>query len=253
MELSVLSSGSSGNCFYVENKGRAILIDAGISAKQICDRITEIGRKPESVEGIFVTHEHVDHVRGADVFCRKFNVPVFGTEKTLNEFLFANSDLKKAISNNETLKIAGLEVEAFSKSHASADPISFNIVNNKRLSIITDAGFACQNIISSIKDADFLCLESNHDPSLLEEGPYPHFLKNWIRSDIGHLSNMQAALAVLEHAHPRMKNLILCHLSETNNTPRHAVKSFSLLKERYDLHPEIIISDKEKPTEIMKI
>lgn len=254
MELSVLSSGSSGNCFFIENKGRSILVDAGISCKQIVERMNIIGKFPERIEAIFVTHEHSDHIKGIDVFARTFNVPIFATKKTAESgFLCSNEKLINYISNKETIKVAGLSIEAFSKSHKASDPVSFNINNSKRISIITDAGFCCPNIISSVKDSDFLCLESNHDELMLEEGPYPYFLKKWIKSDIGHLSNMQASLCVLEHAPAKMKGLVLSHLSETNNTPKIALKSFNLLKERSDLHPKIFVSQRDVPTKIFNV
>jgi len=255
MELSVLSSGSSGNCFYVESNKHAILVDCGISCKQVLERLQIIGKKPENIKGIFVTHEHSDHIAGIDVLARSLSIPIYSTEKVAKDcFLCSDKSLIREIGKNESTKIGDLTIEAFSKSHKAVDPISFSIINKKRLSIITDAGFICKNIEENIKEADFLCLESNHDLKMLEEGPYPIFLKNWIKSNTGHLSNMQASLGILEYASSNLKGVILSHLSETNNKLDVALKTFnSLIKERFDLKPKVIVSTKFLPTEIMRI
>lgn len=254
MEFSALASGSSGNCFYVENNGSAVLVDAGISAKQIVERLFVLGKNPEKVKAIFITHEHSDHVRGADVFARKFNVPIFATKKTSeNCNLCSDFDLINIIRNNETVNIGGMRIEAFSKSHRASDPVSYNLYNGKKISIITDIGYACENVVANITDSDALFLESNHDETMLENGFYPYYLKKWIRSDEGHLSNRQSALCVLENAHSRLKYLILSHLSQNNNTPLVALSSFNILKERKNLHPKVFVSGRETPSCLMRI
>lgn len=254
MEISALASGSSGNCFYISNNNSAILVDAGISAKQIIDRLSFINRSAESIKAIFITHEHSDHIRGVDVFARKFNIPIFATKKTIqNSFICSDEDLINTIKNNETTNIKDLEIEAFSKSHKAADPVSFNIYNGKKISIITDVGHVCKNVVKHISDADLLCLESNYDESMLENGFYPYFLKSWIKSDIGHLSNKDSALSVLENSSSNLKHLILSHLSKNNNTSLLALSEFSILKERKDLNLKLSISNREHPTEIFKI
>ncbi|MFA5993316.1 MAG: MBL fold metallo-hydrolase [Candidatus Pacearchaeota archaeon] len=255
MRVSALASGSSGNCFYVESHDKAVLVDAGISAKQIVERIKSVGGEPSRVKGIFVTHEHSDHIRGTDVFARAFNVPIFATKDTARSgFLCSDSDLIHTIKNNETVKIGKMEIQAFSKSHKCADPVSYNIYNDKKLSIITDVGYACKNVIENVSDSDFLFMESNYDERMLASGPYPIFLKNWIKSPQGHLSNVQSACCVLEHASPKLKNLVLSHISLNNNTPETAFKTFvDLLKERRNLKPEISVSDRSVPTEMFRI
>ncbi|VVB78375.1 Ribonuclease BN [uncultured archaeon] len=254
MEFCALASGSSGNCFYVENSGNAVLIDAGISAKQIFERLSSIGKKPENVKAIFITHEHSDHIRGADVFTRKFNVPIFATKKTSESCnLCSDSDMINIIKNDESFSIGGMRVEAFSKSHKASDPVSFNVSNGKKISIITDVGFACENVIANVSDSDALFLESNYDETMLENGPYPYFLKKWIKSDIGHLSNSQSALCVLENANSKLRYLILSHLSKNNNTPQAALESFNILKEKKNFSPRILVSERESPSSLMRL
>lgn len=254
MRLAVLSSGSSGNCFYIENENKGILVDAGISARRIADRLASLRINPEKIKGIFVTHEHADHVKGIDVLARNFDIPVFATKKTAEScFLSSNENLINNIKNNETIKMAGMEIEAFSKSHKAIDPVSFNISNGKKISIITDLGYACRNVQESVHDSDFLCLEANHDLAMLENGSYPYFLKNWIKSDAGHLSNLQAALLVLEYGKPKLKQVILSHLSRNNNTTELALSTFNLLKERSDMHPRILAPEHGTCTGMFKI
>jgi phosphoribosyl 1,2-cyclic phosphodiesterase len=194
-------------------------------------------------------------MRGADVFARQFKIPIFATKKTIeNSIICCDEELVKTIKNNETLKLAGLQIEAFSKPHKAADPVFYTISDKKRVSVITDLGKCCRNTISQIKDSSLLFLESNHDLEMLEKGPYPYFLKNWVKSDNGHLSNNQASLGILEHATKKLKHIFLSHLSSTNNTPELALNTLnSLIKERKDLFPRVSVSLKDKPTELIRI
>ncbi len=259
MKISALSSASSGNCFYVESekKGEAILIDCGISCKQIEERLGSIGKSPKKIKAIFVTHEHSDHIRGIDVFARKFKVPIFSPKKIIdNKFLCSNPELINEIKNDELNKIIGLEVQAFPKAHKALDPVSYSILdkNRRKLSIITDAGHACKNVTENVSDSSFLCIESNYDDKMLEEGRYPWPVKQWIKSDIGHLSNTQSASCVLEHARKKLKTIMLCHLSQKNNTPEKALETYSyFMKQRLDIKPQINISTRIAATPLFKI
>jgi len=254
MKVAALSSGSCGNCFYVSHNDSSILVDIGISCKQVVERLALLGESADKIKGIFVTHEHTDHIKGVDVFARKFNVPIFATKGTINScFLCSNEDLINEIKSNETLKVAGLNIEAFSKFHDAADPVSYTIRNDKTLSIITDIGHACKNVVENVNDSDFLILESNHDLRMLENGPYPYFIKQRIGSDIGHLSNLHSGLCVLEHGTRKLKNIMLAHLSEINNVPQLAFNTFSsLVKERMDLKPNILLSSRN-PTSLIRV
>lgn len=255
MKVSALASGSSGNCFYLEEKNSAILIDAGISSKRIVENLTHIKRNSKNIKAIFITHEHSDHIKGTDVFARKFNIPIYATSKTIkNSFLCSNESLLNKIKNNETIKIDSLEVTAFPKSHSAADPISFLITAKKKVSVITDLGYLSKEVIENISMSDFIFLESNHDTKMLENGPYPEYLKSWIKSNEGHLSNKQAALGILEHTNQKLKQVVLSHLSEINNTPQKALTTFnSLLRERKNFRDKISLSLKNQPTHLFNI
>lgn len=255
MEISALSSGSSGNCFYIRNGKNAILVDVGLSAKEIVNRLGMINQKPELIKGIFITHEHTDHIKGVDVFARHYNIPIYSTHRTVaSSFLCSNDKLIREIDNDEIVKLGGMRIEAFSKSHKAVDPVSYNIFNGKKISIITDAGYACKNIIGNVADSDFLCLESNYDQDMLDNGPYPWHLKKWISSNEGHLSNLQASLCVLEHANKKLKHVMLSHISKFNNTPELALNTFNnLIKERRDLKLKVFVSERDKPTELVRV
>lgn len=257
MEFCALASGSSGNCFYVKEGDSAILIDAGISAKQITERLSHINQSPELIEGIFVTHEHIDHIRGIDVFARRYGIPIYITKGTLeSSFVCRDEELLNVIKNNECIKINGLNIEAFSKSHDAADPVSYSIeAKDRKLSVITDIGFGCKSVIEHVECSDSLILESNHDIDMLQNGPYPAYLKQRIASDLGHISNYDASLLVLEHAKRKMNNIVLSHLSENNNKEEIALKTMkSLLKNRKDLkNLKICISGRHKPTKLISI
>jgi len=257
MKIAALASGSAGNCFYIEDdrSETAVLIDAGISTRQISLRLARLGLTAEKIKGIFITHEHADHIKGADVFARKFKVPIFATKKTIDSCsLCSDKSLIKTIKNNDIVNIGGNNVQAFSKTHKAADPISFTIFANKKVSIITDAGHVCKNISEHIAAADFLCLETNHDPEMLKNGPYPAFLKKWIAGDNGHLSNVAAGHCVVEHASQKLNNIILSHLSGTNNTPYLALTTFrSIINERRNFSPEVYVSTQDNPTKLFVI
>ena len=256
MKVAALSSGSSGNCFYIENNDSAILVDVGISAKKVSERLRFLNLNEDKIKAIFITHEHTDHIIGADVFCRRYNVPIFATRGTIaHGHLCSKRNLINSIKNNDIINIDGLEVEAFKKSHKAVDPVSYSISDkNKVACVITDAGYACNNVNEKISNSDFLFLESNHDLNMLENGNYPAFLKKWVSSDIGHLSNNQAALAVLEHGHKKLKNVVLSHISQMNNSPEVALRTFgNLLKERSDLNANLSVSLEARPTSLFNV
>ena len=231
------------------------MIDAGISCRQILERIFKLRENPGSIKGIFVTHEHIDHTRGVDVLAREFGIPIYATKGTIkNSQLCSDDSFIQKIKNDETLKIGGMEISAFSKSHDAEDPVSFRIKNGKQISIATDIGYACKNVIESVEDSNFLAIESNHDLSMLENGPYPAFLKKRILGDRGHLSNLHSGLCVLEYAKSKLNNVLLSHISAVNNTPGLALSTFrNLLKERKDLRPKISLSLKYNSTGLFSV
>lgn len=259
MKASALSSGSSGNCFYVEDGEHAVLIDLGITFKQLNERLEKIKRSPEKIRAVFVTHEHIDHIKGLEVFSNNFDVPIFLTKETAkNAFITSNENCLNFIKNNETISINGLNINAFPKSHDCDNPVSYSIdskKDNKTLTVATDIGYPCRNVIENVNDSDFLFFESNHDEEMLKHGPYPIFLKKRILGDRGHLSNIQSSFCVIQNARKKLKHVVLSHLSEINNTPDVALKTYKkFLKARNDLKKtRLSVSTKNKATRLFDV
>ncbi len=230
MRCTMLASGSKGNCIYLEGEESAILIDCGLSAKEILTRITEAGGCPERILGIFVTHEHTDHIRGLDVLARRLGVPVFGTEGTLAEAAGCRKHSKKPVDIrkmrcHEPVRVDGFLVEAFATSHDAREPCGFRVDEaGVSLGCCTDTGTVTSGMERMMKGCDALILESNHCPEMLRTGPYPEYLKRRIRSKVGHLSN-EDACRFLHGMDSDLRTVILAHLSEVNNTPEKALAS----------------------------
>ena len=257
MKYSSLSSGSSGNSFYVLNEktDSAILIDSGISCKKTEESLSYLNKSVESIKAIFITHEHSDHLKGADVLARKHGIPIFATPKTIrNSFVCSNEGLVNPISGNREINIAGMDIKPFKKNHDGHEPVSYSVFDSKKMSILTDIGKTCRNVEGAISDANSLIIESNHDINMLKKGNYPYPTKQRILSSEGHLSNWHSSLAVLEHAHNKLRNITLAHLSRNNNTPELALNTFKkILNERKNFHPEIEVALKNIPTRLKSV
>ena len=223
MNIIVLNSGSNGNAVYVESPhtGAAVLLDCGISRRQIELRLKVHGRHLQNVHAIFVTHEHGDHVRGVPVTTKLYRIPTYLTEQTYRG-MWRNKPHKghRFMRNTEAVTIEDIEVRAYPKSHDAADPVYFVVtIAERRFLYATDLGVHDATVARLLGEMDAALIESNYDEHMLETGPYPRHLKDRIRSAHGHLSNDQAMTLVREHVNGRLRTLILGHLSETNNTP----------------------------------
>ncbi len=223
-----LSSGSNGNAFFIETGGDAYLVDAGISCKQILLRLKQIGSHIDDIKGIFITHEHSDHIRGLTVLLKKHQVPIYITEKTYHKASIPiNQENLRFIEADGSITLNQTVVQSMRKSHDAVEPALFRFsYKEKNISVITDAGYGCDNVIEGIRSSDILFLESNYDEKMLWSGFYPDFLKRRVASNYGHLSNDTAANLVLQYASPKLTHLFLSHLSENNNTPNLATEAF---------------------------
>ncbi|MBN1431716.1 MAG: MBL fold metallo-hydrolase [Methanomicrobiaceae archaeon] len=232
MKVTVLASGSKGNCTYIEGDSGALLIDAGLSAKELLRRVEEAGGTRELIKGIVLTHEHSDHMKGVDVLARKLNIPVYATHGTLWQFeekrRTDRSVTLKPCRKEEAFKIGEFGITAFSTYHDACDPCGFLISENgSKVAYCTDTGKISEKMTEYLKKADHLILESNHCPDMLENGPYPVFLKERIRDrNRGHLSN-NAASECLRTLKNEIASVLLAHLSEENNTPKKALDNAS--------------------------
>ena len=219
-----LFSGSSGNCTYIGTPEGGILIDAGVSAKRIETACWDRGIGMDSIRGIFVTHEHSDHIKGLGVLARKHHVPIYGTEETLKE-IAANTrlgeypkELLHPILPDVDFQIGDLTLEPFSIHHDAANPVAYRVSHERKsVAVATDMGHYDQYVIDHLKDLDALLLEANHDVNMLETGPYPYYLKRRILGDHGHLSNENAGRLLNYILNDKLKYVLLGHLSKENN------------------------------------
>ncbi|MDD3621708.1 MAG: MBL fold metallo-hydrolase [Methanofollis sp.] len=255
MKVTILASGSKGNAIYIEGDEGSLLVDAGLSARQIRKRIDEAGGDERNLQGILVTHEHTDHIRGADVLARKFGVPVVGTGGTLETFLRTRKSTKpvttKRISVGDQFSISGFSVLPFSTAHDAAEPCGYCLdTGGVRLGCCLDTGIITPRIERALSGCDVVVLESNHCPKMLEEGPYPAFLKARIRSKLGHLSN-NAAATCLHDIGDDLSAVMLAHLSEVNNTPKKAEETAQ--EAFYDGIEHIVVGDQHVVSESVRI
>jgi len=226
--IASLNSGSNGNCYYVGSNTDAVLIDAGISCREIEKRMKRLGIEMEKVKAIFISHEHSDHISGLEVTARKFNLPVYITDATLqNSPLKIEPSQQNDFKGYEPISVGDLTVIPFPKSHDAADPYSFVIEHLEiRVGVFTDIGHNCEHVIANFKQCHAVFLEANYDEKMLAEGGYPLYLQRRIRGDKGHLSNEQALELFTGHRAPYLSHLLLSHLSKNNNSPELALGLF---------------------------
>lgn len=226
MRLIVLASGSSGNVSLIESGGRAVLLDAGISARETLRRIALSGAVDARIEAILLTHEHSDHVRGARVLARRLGVPVVGTPGTLSGAASCLLDVPEtiAVRRGEQFSIAGMRITSFGTMHDACEPCgyTFSSRNGHRIGVATDTGVFTAELAEALSGCHAIGLEANHDERMLAEGPYPPFLKRRIAGDRGHLSNTAAAAALEKLQWKGLAHVFALHLSEQNNTPDQA-------------------------------
>ena len=241
---------------FIESGGTSILIDGGFSGKEIAKRLEGIGRDIDLLDGIFVTHEHHDHICGVGVISRRCNIPVFANQGT---FEGGEKRLKKLFrrcefNTGDTVQYRDLSIRSFGVSHDTNDPVGFVVSNgSSRVGYCTDTGIASRLIGNRLSGCDALILEFNHDPEMLKTGPYPQSLKQRVRSNHGHLSNEEAAGLLDTILHEQLQHVVLAHLSETNNLPEIAYKkAANVVGGRLSLDT-IKVSCQEQPTELLAI
>lgn len=249
--ITSLNSGSNGNCYYVANDREAILVDAGISCRETEKRMKRLGLSMDKVKAIFVSHEHGDHIRGIPVISKKFRLPVYITEATLQHGGFhLEKDLVRSFRAFEPVRIGELTITPFPKLHDAADPYSFTVSGEEvTIGVFTDIGLPCTHVISYFQLCHAAFLETNYDEDMLEQGGYPRHLKNRIRGGKGHLSNKQALELFTTHKPSFMSLLLLSHLSRDNNSP-------ALVQELFDEHAgdtRIVVASRYEETEVYAI
>lgn len=225
-----LSSGSSGNCQYIETDNTKILIDGGFSGKKIEGLLSSIGVDPCELDGIFITHEHIDHVRGVGVLSRRYDLPIFanantwiGMEKTIGKIKENNT---RVFTSEKDLDIRDITVCPIKIFHDALEPVGYIIYYKKnKISIVTDTGFVNDIMKEKMKGSNLYLMESNHDVDMLKEGSYPWALKQRVLSTRGHLSNIDAGMVLGDLVSASGEIILLGHLSQENNKPELAHKT----------------------------
>lgn len=220
LNIASINSGSNGNCYYIGNQQEAVLVDAGISCRETEWRMQQIGLTLNRVKAIFITHEHYDHTRGIEVMARRYKIPVYFSEITYQNCRI-KPDLRfvNYFESNVPVQIGNLTVTGFPKLHDASDPHSFIVSGNGvHVGVLTDIGSVCENVKSYFSQCHAVFLEANYDEEMLENGQYPYHLKVRIRSNHGHLSNIQALELYKEHHSENMSYLLLSHISKDNNS-----------------------------------
>ncbi len=229
MKFCSLYSGSSGNSIFVASEKARILIDAGLPGKHIENALKEIGESADKIDGIFITHEHSDHIKGVGVLSRKYDLPIYANGKTwssMESMIGKIKDHNIKIIDEDEVGIKDIIVKSYSIPHDAAMPSGYIVMcENKKVSIATDLGYFSDEVKEALSESDVILLESNHDVEMLKFGPYPYPLKRRILSNVGHLSNDDCAKAILEILDDKKKKIILGHLSKTNNIPELALKT----------------------------
>lgn len=224
-----LFSSSSGNCTYIGSSDGGVLIDAGVSAKQITTKLDCIGVSPSDIGAIFVTHEHSDHVKGLRVFASKNKIPVYASQGTIRELEkqgIANGSFD-IMSIENSIECVGQQIIRFRTSHDVAESCGYIVTtsDDRKIGIATDTGIVTDEMKSALDGCDMVLLESNHDIGMLRNGVYPYMLKRRILSDRGHLSNIACSEFVTELIKNGTTRFILGHLSKENNIPELAFQT----------------------------
>lgn len=224
MRLCSIASGSSGNCIYTGSDNTHLLVDAGISAKRIEAGLKELQVEGKDIQGLLITHEHSDHIKGVGVLARRYGLPIYATEGTVEQMRHmdclgaVDKSLYHVIHADEAFRIGDVDIEPFRISHDAAEPVAYRFrCGDKSAAVATDMGFYNDYIVEHLKELDVLLLEANHDIQMLQVGPYPYPLKQRILGDRGHLSNESAGQLLCRVLHDHMKKIYLGHLSKENN------------------------------------
>ena len=237
IEICALASGSNGNSYYIGNQDEAILVDAGISARQLMQRMQNRGLDFRKIKAVFLSHEHSDHSRGIQVLSKRLGVNIWISKQTYYALPPSFRPLwVRIFEPGETIQVGSFNIHTFLKNHDGVDPCSFRIEHKEgSIGVFTDIGEPCERVKDALQKCDAIFIEANYDEKMLWEGSYPWYLKKRIASAVGHLSNRQALELIQQHAPEMLKCIFLSHLSQENNTPALAFSTFESLRNLIDV------------------
>lgn len=250
MRVCLLASGSKGNSLFIEAGENRILIDAGLSARELTRRLATLSVRPEQIDALFVSHEHTDHVRGLCPFVNRYGTPVYAHPLTRNGI--PGQERLKTWKNFDAVvgvTIGDLLVSAYPITHDAAAPLGFLLDTPEgRIGVATDLGMVTRLVAERLKGCRVLVLESNHDEEMLRDGPYPWYLKQRIRGRHGHLSNESSSRLLQFLLWEKLEAVFLAHLSQENNTPGLAGEAAGRILSRTDLcRPSLLIGSQQEP------
>lgn len=235
MQLCSIASGSSGNCIYVGSDTTHLLVDTGISKKRTEEGLNEIGVSLQDMDGILITHEHADHISGLGVISRKYHLPIYATQRTIEAIQGVSSlgnledELFHPIKPDEAFMIKDIKCCPMHTSHDAVDPVAYRFkCGKKQVAIATDLGTYNDYTVECLKGMDAILVEANHDVHMLQVGPYPYHLKQRILGDRGHLSNERSGQLLSKLLHDNLQAIVLGHLSKENNLPELAYETVRL-------------------------
>jgi phosphoribosyl 1,2-cyclic phosphodiesterase len=249
VRICVLASGSGGNCLWVEGGGTRALFDAGLPLRETIRRCRHAGIDPRSVSDVFLTHEHGDHAHAAGVLARKLGVRVHATVGTFRALRDPPpAELCRPMRAGEAVQIGGLTVTPVAIPHDAREPVAFTFSDgNASGALVTDLGCVPPALVRALQGVDALVLEMNHDVRMLLEGPYPWSLKQRVRGGHGHLSNVQGARLLEQVLHGGLRHLVLAHLSQHNNSERHARGAAEKVLTRFGSNAQLCIGSQMRP------
>lgn len=251
MFIASLNSGSNGNCYYIGNSEEAIFVDAGLSCAETEQRMARLGLDMNAVKGIFISHEHSDHIFGLSALVQKYKMPVYLTTGTLREIRGKRlRAFVRLFESHQPVSIGGLTITPFPKKHDARDPHSFVVrCMQTTVGIFTDIGQICEQVVCYFRQCHAAFLEANYDEGMLQQGRYPQFLKNRIRGGQGHLSNHQAFELFTTHRPDFMTHLLLSHLSKENNSPELLLTLFN----QHKTDTEVIIASRYQESQVYPV
>ncbi|MCR4748635.1 MAG: MBL fold metallo-hydrolase [Lachnospiraceae bacterium] len=265
MRIAPIASGSSGNCIYVGSNNTHILVDVGISGKRVDEGLAGLDICGKDLDGILITHEHVDHIGGLGVICRKYSIPVYATPDTIEAIKAykylgkVEDDIFHPIPADVDWNIKDVTIRAFKTSHDAADPVAYTFSSEgKKIAVATDMGNFTDYTVENLMGMDSILLEANHDIRMLQVGPYPYPLKRRILSDEGHLSNEASGRLLSQILNDKMNSIFLGHLSKENNMPDLAYETVRVeidaADNKYRANDfKIMIAKRDTPSEVVNL
>ncbi len=264
MRFESIASGSSGNCIYVGSDTTHLLLDVGISRKRTVDALHDMEIDLQDIGGIFITHEHSDHIMGLPMIAKKSDMPIYATEGTIRAIRsnakYEGIDPERfvVVRADESVTVGDMQIVPMKISHDAADPVGYRVFyGRQKACVCTDLGCYNDYTIECLKDSDVLLLESNHDVNMLQVGPYPYRLKQRILGHRGHLSNVSSGQLLSEVLNNHMRAIFLGHLSKENNMPELAFETVrvEILTSESEYRPEelpILVADRKEPSKLIE-